>query len=278
MLRIITDTASDITKEQADKMNIEIVPLAITFEDGDCPQVEEKDFVIFYERLQKCQKLPTTSRPTPEAYLKIYEEAKSKGEEVLVLTLSGGLSGTIETAFTAKQMGEYENVHIVDTHQAIIAQRMIVEYAVKLRDEGYKAKDIAEKIEECRDRIVVCGVVDTLKYLKIGGRVPASLATIGEALRIKPVIVLEDTILKTIGKARGRKDGISKLYSKVEKDGIDTNYPVYFGYTTNKEIVDDFMYVTCKKYNLKDTKIYPVGGIIGTHCGTNCIAIAYMKK
>ena len=128
-----------------------------------------------------------------------------------------------------------------------------------------------------RDRVVVCGVVDTLVYLRKGGRIPASLAVIGEALQIKPVIVLEDKILKTIGKVRGRKHGVNLLYKRMEQDCFVRTSPVYFGFTSDRSIVEEFMRETMNRYHLKDGSIYPVGGIIGAHCGTNCIAVAYIK-
>jgi len=279
MLQIVTDTASDLTVGQAEDMNIHLVPLTITFEDGECPQERDEDFDVFYRRLKQSDSLPKTSCPSPELYLEIFERAKQAGDDVLVLTLSGGLSGTVESARVARELSGYERIFIVDTHQAIMAQRMAVEYAVKLRNEGAGAEEIAQKIQEVRDQIVVCGVVDTLVYLKMGGRIPAGLAVIGEALHIKPVIVLEDTILKTMAKVRGRKAGIDKLYARIENDGIDPDFPVYFGYTSNRRIVEDFMGETEKKFHLEGRcRLYPIGGIIGTHCGTDCIAVSYKKR
>ena len=277
MLRIVTDTASDITLEQAAGMGIEMVPLVITFEDGVCPQETENDFVTFYDRLQRCEELPVTSRPSPHGYLKIFEDAKSKGEEVLVLSVSSGLSGTMESAFTAKQMAHYDPIYIVDTRQAILTQRMLVELAVQMREEGHTAASIAKKVEEMRDRVVVCGVVGTLKYLRKGGRIPASLAMVGKMLNIKPVIVLEDGILKTLGKARGYSSGISMLHKRMEEDGVNRAYPIFFGYTSDRSLTEKMMDETCTKFGVEHKRLHPVGGIIGTHCGTDCVAVAYFK-
>ena len=277
MLRIITDNASDITVEQAKELDIDLVFLEITFEDGECPQRSAEDFATFYRRLEKCDKLPVTSRPSPQAYLDIIQDAKEKDEEVLILTISGGLSGTVESAHEAKRMSGYDRVCIVDTHQAIIAQRLLVEMAVRLRDEGYSAQEIARRIEHSRDKVVVCGVVDTLKYLRKGGRIPAGLAAIGSILNIKPVIVLEDTKLKTMGKARGYTQGVKMLYQRMKQDQCSKAYPVYFGYTTNRELGLSLLQKTKETFGLNCVKLHPVGGVIGTHCGTDCVAIAYVK-
>ena len=278
MLRIVTDNASDITIKQAKELDIELVPLEIVFDDGVCPQNTEEDFSLFYERLEKCRRLPVTSRPAPQLFLDIFQDAKEKNDDVLVLTVSGGLSGTIESACAAWRMAEYDRVYIVDTHQAIIAQRLLVEMAVRLREDGYSASEIAQRIEKCRDQVVVCGVVDTLEYLRKGGRIPAGLAAVGKVLRIKPVIVLEDSTLKTIGKARGYMQGIKMLFGRVADDHPNTAYPVYFGYTSNRERGLLFMQKTKEKFSLKQVKLHPVGGVIGTHCGTNCVAVAYIKQ
>ena len=278
MLRIVTDAASDITVDQARDMNVELVSLDITFEDGPAPQRTEEDFQRFYERLKTCEKLPVTSRTPPEEYLRIFEDARAKGDDVLVITLSSGLSGTVDSARMARQIAGYDRIEVVDSQQAILTQRMLVEYACHLREEGYSLQDAAERVKEMRGQLVVCGVVGTLKYLQKGGRIPASLAAVGTLLRIKPVIVLEDKILKTLGKARGHEAGEAMLYKRMEEDGFNKAYPVYFGYTSNRELAERFMQQTRERYGLTQTRLYPVGGVIGTHCGTDCVAVAYVKR
>lgn len=278
MLRIVTDTASDITVEQARNMNIDVVSLDITFEDGPAPQRTEEDFRRFYQRLEACDKLPVTSRTPPEEYLNLFQDAREKGDEVLVITLSGGLSGTVDSARMAKQIADYDKIEVVDSHQAILTQRMLVEQAVKLREEGYQLQEIVQRIKNTRDQVVVCGVVDTLKYLQKGGRIPASLGTLGTLLRIKPVIILQDRVLKQLGKARGHEAGEEMLYKHMEQDGINKAYPVYFGYTSDRELAERFMQRTRERFGLTQTRLFPIGGVIGTHCGTRCVAVAYVKR
>ena len=217
-------------------MGIELVELPITFGDELCPQGTEEDFATFYDRLVKCEQLPVTSRPSPESYLDLFKQAQNAGDDVLVLTLSSGLSGTYDSAMIAQKLAGYDRVHVVDTHQAILTQRMLVEHAVCLRDEGYDVKAIAARITEIRDQVVVCGIVDTLKFLRMGGRIPASLAMLGKVLHIKPVIILQDTTLKTLGKARSYQAGAQMLYKQLENDGFNKAYPLCFGYTSNREI------------------------------------------
>lgn len=278
MVRILTDTAADITAAEAAAMQVTLIPLEITFEDGPCPQLEEADFARFYQRLATCSRLPQTSRPAPQAYLDVYQDAARCGDNVVALCISSGLSGTYESAAAAQRMCGGGHVHVVDTHQAILTQRMLVEEAVRLRDAGASAADIAQHIIDLRDRVVVCGVVGTLRYLRKGGRIPASLALMGEMMSIKPVIVLRDKTLTAMGKVRGYASGMAMLHRYMEEDGFDPDRPVYFGYTSDPALGRQLQAQTAAKYGLRDTRLHPIGGVIGTHCGTGCMAVAYFRK
>ncbi len=175
-------------------------------------------------------------------------------------------------------MAEYEKIWIVDSEQAIITQRFLVQRAVKMRKEGKSMKEIVACMQDLKKRLMVCGMLNTLTYLKKGGRIPASLAMLGNALQIKPVIALKDKVLVMLGKARGQKGGMKYLWNELESYEIDKQEPVYFGYTSDKEIVEEFMERTAAEYGLKKYEIYPVGGIIGTHVDPGCIAVSFVKK
>lgn len=277
-MMIITDSASDITRQEAEEMNIRIVWLKTKFSDGDFPLETEEDFTRFFEKLAAEKELPVTSQPSPEEYLALYEEAKENSEEVLVITLSSGLSGTVNAANVAKQMSEYDRIHIIDSEQAIITQRFLVQRAVEMREAGKTVSEIVETIEDLKKRVTVCGMLDTLTYLKKGGRIPVALAVLGNMLHIKPVIELKDKTLTMLGKARGRSGGIKYLWKEFESYEIDENEPVYFGYTSDRELGEKFMKDTVEKYGLENYRLYPVGGIIGTHVGPACAAISFVKK
>lgn len=275
---IITDSASDITKQEAQEMNIQIVPLKIQFSDGTFPMETEEDFSKFFEKLAEEKDLPVTSQPSPEDFLNHYEKAKQDNEEVLVITLSSGVSGTFNSANLAKQISEYEKIWIIDSEQAILTQRMLVEKAVSMRSEGKDIEEIVSVLEELKGRLTVCGMLDTLTYLKKGGRIPAGLALIGNALHMKPLIELKDKTLVPLGKARGRNGGMKQLWKEFESYDIDWNEPIYFGYTFDKEFGMQFVEQTVEKYGIKNYRLFPVGGVIGTHVGPSCIAISFTKK
>ncbi|MGI6006772.1 MAG: DegV family protein [Ruminococcus sp.] len=275
---IITDTAADITAEQARQLDIQIVPIRIRFGKRECPMDSEEDFDAFFDQLKVEKELPQTSQPSPEEYLKLFQEAEKKKEEVLVVTLSSGLSGTINAANLAKEICGYKSIWIVDSEQAITTQRYLVEQAVQMRKEGKKAGEIAGYLEMLRGKLTVCGMLDTLTYLKKGGRIPAALAFLGNTLHIKPVIELRDRELVMLGKARGRKGAMQYLWKEFESSRFDENHPVYFGYTRDKKFGMEFMKLTQERYGLKNCRLLPVGGVIGTHVGPSCIAISFVHE
>jgi len=280
MIQIITDSASDITLLQAQEMNIHIVPVHIQFPDGPCPQESDQDLVTFYDRLVKTEELPTTSQPTPNEYLRLFEAAETAGDDMLVLALSGGLSGTVSAARIAADLSGYDRIRVIDTRLAISAQRILTEYAVKLRNEGASMDKLVAALEEMLSRITVYGVIDTLTYLRKGGRIPASLSVLGNALRIKPVIILEDGVIKTIGKGLGHGGGKKLLWQRFEQNEPDPDFPMYFIYTSDREMGQKFMDETVEKYGLQAFKptLIPIGGVIGTHLGTCGVGVSYVVK
>ena len=278
MIRIVTDTGSDITHSAAAAMGIESIELDVRFDDFPYDYRSDTDFNVFYENLTKSKNLPTTSQVTPGQYLDIFNDAKEKGDEVLVITISSGLSGTYSSAVMAKETSEYDAITVVDSLQCSITQRMMVEHAVKLRDEGKSRAAIAEELENLRDRLVFIVMLDTLTYVKKGGRVPPAMAVLGGMLKIKPTVIVRDGKVEPLKKARGFEAGKQALWTQFEADGYDKEWPVCFGYSQNRDRGDDFRRETKEKFGLPDCSLSPVGGVIGTHAGPNALGIGYVKK
>ena len=278
MIRIVTDTGSDITYLGAGALGIEVVELDIKFDEFSYDYRNDLDFSIFYENLTKAKSLPRTSQVNPSQYLEIFNDAKDKGDEVLVLTLSGGLSGTYSSAKMAQEECGYGAVTIVDSRQAILSQRTLAEHAVKLRDAGKSREEIEQSLLDARNRMNLVACLDTLTYLKKGGRVPPALALIGNAIKIKPIVFLNDGKVEPLAKVRGFPAGVQAIWDKFEKDGYDENWPVCFGHTNNEKRGKDFMEETKAKFGIKNCQLHPVGGVIGTHAGPNAVVVTYLKK
>jgi DegV family protein with EDD domain len=281
MLRILTDTGSDITYLGAGDVGVEVVELDVKFDEFPYDYRNDKDFSVFYSNLEKSKNLPSTSQVNPSQYLDVFNDAKAKGDEIIAITLSSGISGTHSSALMAKEECDYDGITVVDSKNAILAQRILVEQAVKLKSEGKSREEIKDALEALREKLVLCACLDSLTYLKKGGRVPPAMALIGNALKIKPVVMIDggkEGKIEPLDKARGLAAGKRAIWDQIEKDGCDENWPVYFGHTNNEEIGKAFMEETSEKFNLKNSKMFPVGCVIGTHAGPNCIVLVYTKK
>lgn len=273
MIRILTDSAADITPVQAEAMGVELVSLNIQFPGIAYDQQKDMDFSTFYRLLQTEKTFPTTSQPPPEAFARVFEDAKAAGDETIAVLISSGLSGTIQSAKVAQQTTGYKGLHIVDSLCAIMPQRILVEYAVRLREAGEAFKAIAQKVESIRDRVKVYGMLDTLTYLYKGGRLSRTVALAGNLLHIKPVITAKEGVIALVG--RGRND--QALVKRLDDMGFDPDFPVYFGYTADDTNAQKLMKHVLEKYpNIRQTGMYPIGGLVGAHVGPNGMAVSFV--
>lgn len=277
-VRIITDSGIDLPGEVDPRVTV--VPLGITF--GTTTYADGVDLTNdrFYELLIESDELPKTSQATPFSYQQIFEGVRAAGDEVVVVTLSSKLSGTYQSAVTAA--ADYPEVRVVDSKNVTIGQSLLVLYALRLLDEGRSAAQIADELTAAADRVCLLALLDTLEYLKRGGRIPKSVGTIGELLSIKPVVGVEDGEVVMLGKARGSKNGRNQLHQQVEKYGIDFTMPVLLGYTglsqkLLRKYLEDNRAIWEGKVAEEDLPITSVGATIGTHVGPNAIALAFFR-
>lgn len=278
-IRIITDSPSDISFEEANELNISIVPLKINVDGKSYREGIDISVDQFYEMLKTSKELPTTSTPSPEDFLTLFQAAKEAGDDVIVISLASALSGTYQCAMLAKDMAAYSKIHVIDSEQATLSQMVLVRYAIKLRDEGKTAKEIVEIIEASKKKAVVLAVVDTLEYLYKGGRLPKTAAIAGGLLNIKPLVTLKDGSLDVIGKSRGFNASVKSMLAEIDKKtGFDTNAPIVYGYTANSKQCKILKEKIDEKYNLSNTKMYPIGSVIGTHAGPGAYAVGYLCK
>ena len=276
--RIIVDSTTDLIPEIKNRVNV--VPLTVRFDTEEFIDGVTIDHKTFYEKLIETDIVPTTSQATPDAFMKEFEKAKEAGESAVVITVSSKFSGTYQSATIAAE--DYENIYIVDSGSVAIGSSVLVELAVKLMDEGLEAKEIVEKLEEVKNKIVIVALVDTLEYLKKGGRVSKTVAFAGTVLNIKPVLSVANGEISILGKARGSKMGNNLLVQEIEKaGGVDFTKPVLLGYsglTDNlllKYIEDSKGLWEDRAENLRYTSI---GSVIGTHVGPGAVAVAFFKN
>lgn len=276
MIKIITDSASDIVDNT--RADLEILPMTISFGEEEFQDGVNLTHRMFYEKLIESDVLPVTSQITPYAFEEVYRVAKEQGDKVIVITLSSKLSGTWQSANVAAT-GYEDMVRVVDSANAAIGERTLVEYALRLKDAGLDYEEIVAKLERDKSRIRLIALLDTLEYLKKGGRISATVAFAGGLLSIKPVIAIQDGEVVMLGKARGSKQGNNLLMEQIKAaGGIDFEKPYVLGFTglsddmLQKYIAD---HEAVWKDNVDSLPTGSVGGTIGTHVGPGAIGVAF---
>ena len=278
-IRIITDSASDMPAVH--RPEVAVLSMTVTFGAEEFQDGINLTHHQFYEKLIEGEDLPTTSQISPSQFEEVFRAAVDAGETVVAVVLSAKLSGTYQSACIAAE--EFPGqVFVVDSANATLGELVLVERAVELMDQGLDAAAIAARLEEEKKEVRLVGLLDTLEYLKRGGRVSASVALVGGLLAIKPVVAVQDGEVVLLGKARGSKNGNNLLVQEIQKSGgVDFGRPYRLGYTG----LDDSL---LRKY-IEDSSalwsghtdalpICTVGGTIGTHVGPGAVAAAFFRK
>jgi len=278
-VNIIVDSTTDLRPGLRDQFTV--VPLTVSFGDKEYVDGVTISHKEFYEKLIESDVLPTTSQATPAAFEAVFAQVAERGETAVVLTLAAGLSGTYQSAVIAAE--EYPGiVHVVDGTSVAIGTGILAEQALRYRDQGLSAGEIAEKLEQDKGRIHVVALLDTLEYLKKGGRISSAVAVAGGILSIKPVAAVKDGKIVMLGKARGSRQGNNLLVQEIQKaGGVDFDRPVLLGYTGLSDVL-------LKKY-IEDSKALwengveqleyvSIGSVVGTHAGPGAVAVAFFRK
>ena len=280
MIRILTDSASDILPAEAEQLGVTVIPLNVTLEDGTVLR-DGVDMTpsAYYEILAGCRKLPTTSQPSPELFENFFLEAAAAGDEVIGIFLSHALSGTYQCAKLAADMANVDNVLFVDSGHVCLSEALLVRLAVQLRDSGKTAGQIAAILEHAKEHLHLVAAIDDLKYLRKGGRLPAAVAVAGGMLGIKPLITIQDGKVAMAGKARGLPGAYVALFKKVEEmGGISPAFPALAGYTVSPRKVTPIQTYLRDNLQQEDLLVRQIGCVIGTHAGPGAFGIAFFDK
>lgn len=277
-VRILIDSTTDVSA--AYERRVHVVPLTVRFGETELIDGITVSRQKFYEMLVESDALPTTSQATPAAFQKEYEAAARADDSVVALTLSAQLSGTYQSACIAAQA--YENVTVVDSQSASIGAGILAEYAVDCAAQGLSAAEIVARVEAKRSDVCVIALLDTLEYLKRGGRISKTAALAGGLLNLKPVISIENGAVAVIGRARGSRQGNNLLMQKIrDNGGVDFDLPVLLGYTGLSDAL-------LRKYMLDSRAVWEghedalaqvqVGSVIGTHGGPGAVVAAFFRR
>lgn len=280
MIRILTDSASDILPAEAEQLGVTVIPLNVTLEDGTVLR-DGVDMTpsAYYEILAGCRKLPTTSQPSPELFENFFLEAAAAGDEVIGIFLSHALSGTYQCAKLAADMANVDNVLFVDSGHVCLSEALLVRLAVQLRNSGKTAGQITAILEHAKEHLHLVAAIDDLKYLRKGGRLPAAVAVAGGMLGIKPLITIQDGKVAMAGKARGLPGAYVALFKKIEEmGGISPAFPALAGYTVSPREVTPIQTYLRDNLQQEDLLVRQIGCVIGTHAGPGAFGIAFFDK
>lgn len=278
-VNIIVDSTTDLRPGLRDRFTV--VPLTVSFGDKEYVDGVTITHKEFYEKLIESDVLPTTSQATPAAYDKVFSQVAARGETAVVITVASRLSGTYQSAMIAAE--EYPGIiHVVDGATVAIGNAILAEVALSYRDQGLSAPEIAQKLEEDRQKVHIVALLDTLEYLKKGGRISSAVAFAGGILSIKPVVSIVDGEIKMLGKARGSRQGNNLLVQEIQKaGGVDFDRPVLLGYTGLTDVL-------LKKYmedsraiwenGVEKLEYVSIGSVVGTHAGPGAVAVAFFRK
>lgn len=282
MIKILVDSACDLEQSDAQALGVSLLPLQIRFGEEEFLDGVTLSHRAFFEKLIETNTLPQTSQINEYRFEEAFSELTEDGSEVVAITLSSKLSGTHASAVkAAEKFGG--KVHVVDSLNACIGERVLLEYAVRLVKEGrLGAAEIAAELDEKKGKIQLLAVLDTLQYLRKGGRISSVTAIAGEMLSIKPVISVVRGEVKLVGKAMGSKKG-NNLLTKLVSDcgGIDFTMPYVLGYSG---LSDEFLQKYIRdsealwKEHTDHVPYYLIGSTIGTHVGPGAIAVAFFAK
>lgn len=280
-VKIICDSASDISLEQAKEWGVTVLPLKTIWEGKEYLDGVTMEPHEFYERLIETDELPTTSQVTPYEFQEAFKQVIEEKNTAVCLTVSSKLSGTYQSALIANEEVDYQ-IELVDTLNVTLGEHILVKRAVELRDQGKSAKEIAQILNEEKNKVRVIALLDTLEYLKKGGRVSGTAAFAGSVLNIKPVVGVVDGQVEVLGKARGSKNGNNKLMEQISlSGGVDFEKPFVLGYSgLSDDLLQKYIVDSSHIYEekAKELPIVPIGSSIGTHAGPGAIGVAFFCK
>ena len=278
MIRIVTDSTSDITQDMAKELGIDVVPLTVSFGneafiDGVTITMDE-----FYSRLKNGDVLPKTSQPSPVAFEEVYKKYINAGDEIISIHISSELSGTGQSAKIAADAVSPDKISVIDSLNATGGQDVLVRIAIALRDQGLSREEIVARLNEYIPRIRLLVIVNTLEYLKKGGRIRPAIATFGDVISLHPVLTLVDGLVEIPAKIIGDKATIKWLVRHIDEDAPEPGLPVIIGHSAAPEKAADLKAKLEAKgvENIVDT--IQLGSVIGTYTGPGSIGMFYIAR
>ncbi len=275
-IRIIIDSTTDIPERVLHQ--VEVVPLTVSFGDEEYLDGIDLSRGDFYRKLEAGQILPKTSQPSPEAFAEVFQRIHDAGDEGVFISVASALSGTCQSAAIAA--ADYPEISVVDSRNVAVGTGILAEYALQLISRGITREELVQKLEKKREDICLIAMLDTLEYLKRGGRISKTAALAGGILNIKPVITVKEGEILILGKARGAKKANNLLVELAEKNGVDYSLPILLGYAgTSDELLQNYIHDSRKLWegHVENLEYAQICSVVGTHTGPGAVAAAFFR-
>jgi DegV family protein with EDD domain len=277
-IQVVTDSACDLTEERAEELGVRIVPLSIRFGLEEFVDREQLSTKEFWDRVVTGTEVPETAAPAPGAFRKVFEESAEQGKDgVLCVTLSSKLSATYQAACTAAaelsdQIKNRLEIRVIDSLTLTLGQGLLVLAAVELAEEGASLDEVAAAVEEMSTRTRVYGVVESLDFLRRGGRIGGAAHLVGSLLSIKPVIEVRNGVVEVESKQRTRPRSLQYLAGKALEAGPIERLGVANGAASD---IDDVLDILRKADTQHETIVTDLGPVIGSHAGPGTIGVCF---
>ncbi len=278
MVKIITDSSCDFDLSTLEKLGIEILPIQVHFGNKSFTPMIDLSNEAFYNKLSTVTTLPTTTQINPATFYDCFQKHLKNGDEVVGMFISKELSGTYQNALNVAKELDESKIHIVDTQNTTFGLALLLAEAAKMREQGFTAKEIAKKITDLVPRVCLVASVESLKYLKMGGRLSSGAALVAGILGIYPIISVINGKVEAIGKARGQMAANKFMENYIKKIGISSDYCVSFGNSNNPELGKKTIKYFSEYVGKRTIIKIQIGSVIGTHIGPGATGLAFIKK
>lgn len=278
-IQIITDSMTDVPKALVEKYNIITLPLTIHFGDAEYRDGVDLSYEEFYNKLSEVKELPKTSQIPPQIFKETFEKFLAEGKEVICINGSSRASGTHQSAMIAKQDLESDFIEVVDTLGLSIGAGLLVIEAAKMAEEGFDRKAIVDRLIGYQEKVEHIFTVDTLEFLKKGGRINPMKALIGGMLNVKPILTVKEGLVEPLDKVRGSKKVIHKMVELAKEKGGDfSNKTIAIAHANSLDSLKQLREAIEVDLNPKEIIETDIGCTIGTHAGPGTLALFYFKE
>ena len=278
-IKIICDSMSDLTKEQIEKYDIEVLPLTVILEDKEYKDGIDFELDEFYKILEDKKVYPKTSQVTYGQFKTVFDKYIAEGRTIFYVASSANATGSYQSAVMAKNDTDGE-IYLYDASNLTFGAGIFVLRAAELVEQGKSVEEIIPELDLIKEKYCLVFSIDSLNHLQKGGRISSTKAVLGNILNVKPICEVKDGLVTQLGQVRGKKNIINKLIEATEEltNGQIDNKVMYVVYMDNVKEKDALIEVLKEKYNPEKIGTFRIGSCIGSHSGPGVLGILSFKK